>query len=138
MILLDSNVLSALMQPTPEPRVVSWLDLQARQSLWTTTVNVFEIRFGLKSMPTGGRQSILTENFELILGQLEERVAAFDLASAQEASELMAARIKRGRVVDIRDTMIAGIALANNASLATRNIKDFEDARIPLVDPWST
>jgi len=135
--ILDSNILSALMQPIPEVAVVSWLDSQARRSLWTTTVNVFEIRFGLKSMPADRRQALLIENFELILEQLEDRVAAFDLAAAHEAGELMAARLRRGRPVEIRDTMIAGIALAHNASLATRNTRDFEDSRVPLVNPWA-
>ena len=138
MIILDSNILSALMQPVPKAAVVSWLDSQARRSLWTTTVNVFEIRFGLKNMPAGRRQTLLIENFELILEQLEDRVAAFDLAAAHEASELMAASMRRGCPVEIRDTMIAGIALAHNASLATRNTRDFEDSRVPLVNPWST
>lgn len=137
MTILDSNILSALMQPIPEVAVVSWLDSQARRSLWTTTVNVFEIRFGLKSMPADRRQALLIENFELILEQLEDRVAAFDLAAAHEAGELMAARLRRGRPVEIRDTMIAGIALAHNASLATRNTRDFEDSRVPLVNPWA-
>ena len=136
MIILDSNVLSELMQPAPEPRVFAWLDSQPRELLWTTTINIFEVRVGLQSMAPGKRQILLSENFGLVLEKLEHRVAAFDLAAANRASELMAERKKRGRAIEIRDTMIAGIALAQHAALATRNTRDFEDALIPVVNPW--
>ncbi len=137
MIILDSDVISALMRATPDPPVVSWLDLQPRSSVWTTTINVFEIRFGLQSMPKGKRQETLIENFNALLDKLEHRVAAFDLAAADMASALMAARKQKGRTVGIRDTMIAGIALAHHATLVTRNTSDFADTRVPLVNPWS-
>jgi len=137
-ILLDTNVLSALMQAAPEARVVSWLDRQARSSLWTTSVTVMEIRFGLQIMPSGKRRGDPAGRFEVLLERLEHRVAVFDVAAAHEAGNLMAARRMSGRTIELRDTMIAGIALAHNASLATRNTRDFEDSRVPLVNPWSS
>lgn len=136
MILLDTNVLSALMQQSPEVRVVAWLDQQPRSSIWTTSVTVLEVRFGLQIMPLGKRRSTLLQKFDDLLDALDQRIAPFDFPAAREASDLMAARQKAGRIVDIRDTMIAGIALAHHASLATRNTADFADTRIPLVNPW--
>jgi predicted nucleic acid-binding protein len=137
MIILDTNVLSALMRQVPDPSVVGWLDRQPRTSVWTTSVTVLEVRFGLQILATGRRRTLLTEAFEELLSRMGQRVAAFDAAAAGQASNLMAARHRRGRPVDLRDTMIAGIALAQHATLATRNTAHFEDASIPLVNPWT-
>jgi len=138
MIILDTNVLSALMRQEPDQDVVSWLDRQPRSSVWTTSITVLEIRFGLQILSAGRRRSALTEGFERLLARMGQRVATFDTAAAGQASDLMAARHRKGRPGDLRDTMIAGIALAQHATLATRNIAHFEDAAIPLVNPWAT
>jgi predicted nucleic acid-binding protein len=137
MIILDTNVLSALMRQLPDEDVVRWLDRQPRTSIWTTSVTVFEIRFGLQILATGKRRTLLTEAFEELLARLGQRVVTFDVAAAGQASDLMAARHKKGRPGDLRDTMIAGIVLAQHATLATRNTVHFEDASIPLVNPWT-
>jgi hypothetical protein len=137
MIILDTNVLSALMRQVPDQNVVAWLDRQPRTSVWTTSVTVFEVRFGLQILAAGKRRTLLTEAFEELLARLGQRVVAFDVAAAGQASDLMAARHKKGRPGDLRDTMIAAIALAQHATLATRNTAHFEDAAIPLVNPWA-
>jgi predicted nucleic acid-binding protein len=137
MMILDTNVLSALMRQVPDPSVVGWLDRQPRTSLWTTSVTVLEVRFGLQILATGRRRTLLTQAFEELLTRMGQRVATFDVPAAAQASNLMAARHGRGRPVDLRDTMIAGIALAQHATLATRNTAHFEDASIPLVNPWT-
>lgn len=137
MIILDTNVLSALMRQAPERRVVDWLDRQPRTSVWTTSVTILEVRFGLQILATGRRRTLLTEAFEELLARMGQRVATFDAAAAGQASELMAARHRKGRPVDLRDTMIAGIAIAQHATLATRNTVHFKDTSIPLVDPWT-
>ena len=137
MIILDTNVLSALMRPRPEQRVVDWLDRQPRTSVWTTSVTVLEIRFGLQILATGRRRTLLTEAFEELLARMGQRVATFDAAAAGQASDLMAVRHRKGRPVDLRDTMIAGIAIAQRATLATHNTVHFQDTSIPLVDPWT-
>lgn len=137
MIILDTMVLSALMRHTPDPAVLSWLDKQPQTSIWTTAVTVFEIRYGLETMPIGKRQMLLLHSFEALLQEIGHRIAPFDNASAQHASHLMAMRQKKGRLVEVRDTMIGGIVLANNATVATRNLDHFED--LPLVvNPWAT
>lgn len=136
MIILDTNVLSALMRQSPDLNVMAWLDQQPRTSIWTTSVTVLEIEYVLHIMPSGKRRSLLIKAFDSLLDAIGHRVANFDLAAAQQAAGLMAARQKKGRTVELRDTMIAGIALAHRASLATRNMAHFQDLAVPLVDPW--
>ena len=137
MIILDTNVLSALMRHVPDPVVVSWVDRQPRTSLWTTSVTVLEVRFGLQLLPGGKRRLALMQAFDTLLEKIGQRVAGFDLDAAEQASGLMASRHKRGRPVELRDTMIAGIVLARHATLATRNTVHFQDVALPLIDPWS-
>lgn len=138
MILLDTNVLSALMRQKPDTEVIQWLDRQPRTSVWTTAITVFEIRFGLQVMATGKRRSLLLAAFDRLLNEMiEQRIAHFDNAAAQQAADLMAARQKQGRSGELRDTMIAGIVLASHATLATRNVKHFDDIASSVVNPWS-
>ena len=137
MIVLDTNVLSALMRPSPDEEVVQWLDDQPRSSIWTTAITVLEIRFGLQILPAGRRRARLMHAFDtVIVAKIESRIAQFDLAAAQHAADLMAVRQKRGRPVDLRDTLIAGIVLAHGAELATRNIDHFADLSVRVVNPW--
>lgn len=136
MIVLDTNVLSATMRQTPDPPVVAWLDRQPRTSIWTTSVSVFEVRFGLQILPAGKRRTLLFQAFEAMLEILGHRVAFFDDAAAQQAGDLMAARHRNGRPADLRDTIIAGIVLAHHATLATRNTAQFADIAAPVVNPW--
>jgi len=136
MIVLDTNVLSALMRQTPDKNVIVWLDKQPRTSIWTTAVTILEIRFGLQVMPLGKRRSLLIREFETVLDKIGYRVAPFDAAAAQQAGDLMASRQKKGRPGDLRDTMIAGIVLARHATLATRNITHYEDLSVPVINPW--
>jgi toxin FitB len=136
-IILDTNLLSALMRQTPDRSVVDWLDRQPRASIWTTSVTVFEVRFGIQILVAGRRRSQLTEAFDELLARMGQRVAGFDVLAAGHASQLMAARHRKGRPGDLRDTMIAGIVLAQRATLATRNTAHFEDAAVPLINPWN-
>ncbi len=136
MIVLDTNVLSALMRQTPDKSVIVWLDKQPRTSIWTTSVTILEVRFGLQVMPLGKRRSLLIREFETVLDKIGYRIAPFDAAAAQQAGDLMASRQKKGRPGDLRDTMIAGIVLAHHATLATRNITHFEDLSVPVINPW--
>jgi predicted nucleic acid-binding protein len=137
MIILDSNVVSELMRPRPEEKVIAWLDRQPRSSLWTTSVTLFEIRFGLQIMPIGKRRDVYTQGFENLLDGIDHRIAPFDYEAAQHASDLMASRKVLGRPREARDTMIAGIVLSRHAILATRNIRDFDDIVASLVNPWT-
>jgi len=138
MIVLDTNVLSALMRQQPEQPVIDWLDRQPWTSVWTTSITILEIRFGLQTLPLGKRRSHLIATFEkVILEKLERRIAAFDRAAADEAAQVMASRKKKGRPADVRDTMIAGIVLVHGATLATRNVQHFSDLTLKIVNPWA-
>lgn len=135
MIILDSDVLSDAIRA--DDRVLAWLDRQPSTSIWTTTITVFEIRYGFAITPAGRRQAERQNAFERLIDEkLDGRVLPFDRPAAEAAAILMGARHRDGRVRDSRDTMIAGIALSQNATLATRNARHFDDLRVPVVDPW--
>lgn len=137
MTILDTNVLSALMRTTPEAAVVDWLDRQPADSVWLSSITVFETRLGLALLPKGRRRSGLERAFEAVLtDDLANRVLDFDSAAAATAAQLAAERRKAGRTVDLRDTLIAGIALARRATIATRNTKHFEGLDVPVINPW--
>ena len=139
MIILDTNVLGALMRSVPDVAVVKWLDRQSAESIWITSITLFEARFGLALLPSGRRRQRLESKFDRLLREdLENRVLDFDSAAAAEAASLAAARQKSGRPVDMRDTQIASIALARHATLATRNVRHFADLEISIVDPWGS
>jgi len=137
-IILDTNVLSALMRTAPEAAVVAWLDHQPAESVWITSITLFEARLGLALLPAGRRRQTLEAAFARLLKEdLENRVLDFDSAAATEAASLAAERQRAGRPVDMRDTQIASIALARHATLATRNVRHFGDLKVPIVDPWA-
>ena len=144
MIVLDTNVISALMRKEPEKPVVKWLDAQPAASVWITAITVMEIRFALQSMPPQSmtktrRQHALLRSFELMLkNMIESRIASFDAEAGIHAAELMAQRKRVGRPAEVRDTMIAGIVLANRATLATRNTQHFKDLPLTVLNPWET
>ena len=137
MIVLDTNVVSGLMRTPPDAVLVRWLDSQPRTSVWITTITVLEIRFGLDLMPDGRRAAALRTAFDrLVVDVLQRRIAPFDAAAAGETAALMAARQRRGQTQELRDSMIAGIAVARRATLATRNIRHFPDLAEPPINPW--
>lgn len=137
MIILDTNVLSALMQQQPDSAVVDWLDAQPTEAIWICSITLFEARYGLRLLAEGQRKSLLQQRFDqLVQLDLANRVVVFDVHAANMAAQLAAERKTRGRPIDIRDTFIAGIALAQGATLATRNTKHFDDLTIPVVNPW--
>lgn len=137
MIILDTNVISELIRQPVDENVIAWLDRQPRTSIWTTAVTVLEIYYGLQILPPGKKRSTLTQAMEtLLIEKLGGRIASFDATAAQQCAELMASRRKQGRSVELRDTMIAGIALVSKATLATRNTAHFDDLSITVVNPW--
>jgi predicted nucleic acid-binding protein len=137
MLVLDTNVISELMKAEPHPRVIAWLDSQPSISVWTTSVSVFEISFGLNSLPDGKRKSVLQDAFEAMLADdLEYHVLDFDRPAAIRAGEISAKLHGLSRPVEVRDVQIAGIVSVRQAILATRNLKHFQDTNISLVNPW--
>lgn len=137
MIVLDTNVVSAFMQLEVDPVVLAWLDAQPAESIWTTSVTVFEIRMGLELLAAGRRRRMLEDAFAKMLEEdFEGRVLPFDLAAAHSAGRIAAERRQSGRPVEMRDVQIAGIAAARKASIATRNVRHFQGLGLNIIDPW--
>jgi hypothetical protein len=136
-ILLDTNVLSALMHRKADASVVAWIDGLPAESVWTTSITVFEIRFGLDLLADSRRRVRLEETFTLALEEdLQGRVLPFDQTAALAAGTIAAKQRRAGRPIEIRDIQIAGIAIARKATLATRNTRHFDGTGVRLVDPW--
>jgi len=136
-ILLDTNIVSELMRATPDPFVLGWIDRQRAEELWTTSISIYELQFGIEILPEGRRrQKLHDELIGMVRDDLQGRIAPFDRAAAAESARLAAWRRKTGRSIDLHDGHIAGIALACRATIATRNIRDFQDLAIPVIDPF--
>lgn len=138
MIVLDTNVVSELMRATPAPTVLRWVDAQDPASLWIASVTVQELYYGIARLPAGKRQSRINE---LVTSMLDEdfagQVAAYDGEAAAIAGQLLARCEKTGRRMPLADAQIAAICLAHQATLATRNSRDFDGAGLDLINPWN-
>ena len=138
MIVLDTNVVSEFMKADPDATVVSWLHQQPSDEIWTSSITVFEIQYGLSILPDGKRKRGLVHQFELALKlDFDGRILDFDANAAMAAAEISANYKRAGQGSDVRDAQIAGIAAAKGRTLATRNVKDFRFAGVKLVDPWN-
>jgi predicted nucleic acid-binding protein len=136
-ILLDTGVVAALMRRRPDPAVVRWLDRQPSRTVWLPIVVVFELRYSVAIEPDPIRHQRLEAALEILLGQIfQERVAPLDRRAVQHAARLAALRHARGRAVVVRDALLAGIALARGAQLATAHTRNFRDTAIGLIDPF--
>lgn len=138
MIVLDTNVVSELMLEEPDADVVRWLDQQAPRSIWTTSITVFEVRFGLARMNSGARKHRLSTQFDNLLNEdIRGRVFHFDTLAAERTAALMAELESVGRGIELRDGMICGIALVRQADVATHNVRHFAATPVSIVNPWS-
>lgn len=125
------------MQQQPDPAVVGWLDAQPAESIWISGITLFEALYGLAWLPDGQREATLRARFEdPIRVDLANRIAVPDVRAAAVPTTLAPERRRSGRPVDMRDNLIAGIAIAQGATVATRNTRLFEDIPIPIINPW--
>ena len=137
MIVLDTNVVSEMMRPVPNPAVLNWLNTQVAEELWLNSVVVSELLFGMARLPAGARKRQLADNFAAMLEQdFAGRILPFDLEAAVIYAELAAGCEAKGRPVAMADGQIAAICLAQGAKLATRNLKHFGGLGLVLIDPW--
>jgi toxin FitB len=137
MIVFDTNVISEVLRPAPEPAVLAWLRSVPRREIWTCTVVLAELFSGVDLMPAGKRRQLLREKMEQLVPTLfMNQILLFDLSSARAYGSILAARHAIGRPIDEIDAQIAAIVKVHGAALATRNIRDFEHCGIPLVNPW--
>jgi predicted nucleic acid-binding protein len=137
MIILDTNVLSETLRPTPETRVLAWLSSQPRSALFTTTVTRGEVFYGIRLLPSGARQRALWDATRAIFNEdFAGQVLSFDGDAADAYAEIAASRKSAGKPISQFDAMIAAVARSRGASLATRNVKDFVDCGVDIIDPW--
>lgn len=138
MIVLDTNVLSEVMRPQPNSRVVTWLAAQPARSLFTTAITKSEILYGIALLPKGKRRYALHQAATGIFDEdLAGRILAFDNDAADAYAGIAAMRNQSGQAISQFDAMIAAIASSRGAQVATRNTKDFKACGITLVNPWA-
>jgi len=137
-IILDTNVLSEIIRADPDTRVLTWLEVRPLRKLYTTTISLAEMGFGLAVMPTGAKRARLETLFKEIFEiDFIDRIHGFDVAAARAFVTIYSERQKRGRPMTYADAQIAAITRAHSATLATRNVRDFADCGIDLVNPWT-
>ncbi len=137
MILLDTNIVSGLMAPSPPERLVSWLNGQSTETLFLSAITIAEISYQLRILPAGRRRTSLRERFgEFVAAGFAQRVLDFDVRAAAEYGEILAHRREIGRPMSLLDGQIAATARAYSLAVATRHLSDFEDCGLALVDPF--
>lgn len=138
MLIVDTNVLAEPMRPAPAESVAQWFDRQPLDRLAITAVTVGEILYGLDRLPDGRRKADLTARFVAVVRRaFSTRVLAFDDAAAAAYARIRGDRDRAGRPISVNDAMIAGIARSRGATVATRNLVDFEQCGIAILDPWT-
>jgi toxin FitB len=133
-IILDTNIVAALMADVAD--IEPWLLTIPSHEVYTTVMTRAEIRYGLARLPAGKRRSSLTKRADALFTETEERLLPFDAKAADRHGELVAARQNIGRPISVPDAIIASIAGIHRASLATRNVRDFDDCGIQVVNPY--
>ena len=135
MILVDTNVLSELTRPEPEPQVIAWLEVN-EPALALPAIALAELRYGIARLPDGRRRSGLLHFWQATCAQFRGRIFSFDERAAQRYGDVAAAAERAGRRLHVQDGQIAAIALVHGMSLATRNVGDFEATGVAIVNPW--
>jgi len=139
MIILDTNVLSELLRPAPAGQVERWLAAQDGAKVYFTTVGEAELRLGVAMLPAGKRRAALTTAIEGLLDEdFRDRILPFDRPAARAYATIAAERRTAGRPISQFDCQIAAIARSREATVATRNISDYEGCGIELIDPWTS
>ena len=133
--LLDTNVVSELTRDAPNPGVVSFL--AERSDLWLSSIVIHELEYGLQLLPHGRRRNRMYEVQARIVSSYSNRILSLDRRGAEWAARFRARARGSGRVVDVGDALIAGIARRHDLAIATRNVVDFEHLEIEVANPWS-
>jgi len=136
-IILDTNVVSELMKPSPDAAVQTWVRARSGGALSTTSITLPEIRYGIQRLPDGRRKELLRVTAEDVFAAFEDQILPFDAAAARQYALIVTAGDVAGRPIDGFDAQIAAICRSRGGALGTRNLKDFQDTGIDVVDPWS-
>jgi len=137
MIVLDTNVVSETMKPDPDLNVVDWLDRQAAETLYLTSVTIAELLFGVAAMPTGRRKGRLAHTVSGLIELYAGRVLPFDLDAARQHATLAVNAKRGGHGLPVPDGYIAAIAASHGFAIATRDHRPFEKAGLRVIDPWT-
>ena len=136
MTILDTNIVSEMMRPVPEPSVLRWLANSIKDDTHLTAISVAEILLGIELLPVGKRREVLRAGAEKTFAVIPGRILAFDEKAAAAFSSISSTRRKQGKPISQFDAQIAAIARAHDATLATRNTDDFEGCGVRVVNPW--
>lgn len=138
MIILDTNVVSEPLKPAPDAKVLNWLDRQAPETLYLTTVSVAELLAGVETMPVGKRRAELKQALiDQMLPLFAGRILAFDNPAAEAFARVHASAQAAGHPISFANCAIAAIAAARGFIVATRNVRDFKGSTVGLIDPWA-
>ena len=136
MIVLDTNVVSEAMKATPNPVVLAWLDEQAAETLYLSSVTLAELLFGIGVLPAGRRKEALAQMLDGLLALFEDRVLAFDTAAARRYADLAVTARAAGKGFPTPDGYIAAIAKARGFTVATRDVAPFKAVGLNVINPW--
>lgn len=136
MIVVDTNVTSELMKPAPSSAVVGWVRSRDAAELYTTSITLAEIGYGIERLPGGRRKALVKAAAEEVFSAFASHVLAFDAEAAREYGVIVSRCERAGTPIDGFDAQIASICRARDASLATRNGKDFRNTGVDVIDPW--
>lgn len=138
MFLLDTNIISELLRPSPDPAVETWIGDGRATDLYFSAIGEAELRYGVAVLPAGRRRAALASAIEAILQEdFMDRILPFDREAARDYADIAAMRRAAGRTVLPADSQIAAIARSRGMAIATRNVRDFENIGIEVIDPWT-
>jgi len=136
MIVVDTNVASELMRVSPAEAVLAWVRSQRASDLFTSAITVAELSYGIERLPGGRRKDLFRTTAREVFNLFSEQVLAFDAAAAEEYALVVSRRENIGLPIDGFDAQIASICRVQRAALATRNVKDFRETGVKVIDPW--
>lgn len=136
MILLDTNVVSEAMKPAPDDAVRAWLDEQAAETLYLSSVTVAELMFGIGALPKGKRKDKLADALDGVMKVFADRILPFDVDAARRYADLAVKARAAGKGFPTPDGYIAAIAASKDFAVATRDASAFDAAGVEVIDPW--
>jgi toxin FitB len=137
-IVLDTNVVSELMRLKPAAAVLDWVDRQPAAEVYLTAITVAELLYGVARLPDGKRKTDLAERIEAVLSEdFEHRISPFDETAAAHYADIVVRRERLGRPISTADAQIAATCRSHGALLATRNLDDFTDTAVEIINPWT-
>lgn len=136
MIVVDTNVVSEAMRPEPNAVVVSWLNAQAAETLYLSSVTLAELLFGIGALPADAKKDRLAQALDRLLSLFSGRVLPFDQEAARRYADMALIARALGRPLPVADGYLAATAAARRFAVATRNVQHFGDTGVDLIDPW--